>query len=224
MFYRKAVLGFVLSLVFLLLGYALLAGPYTRWIRDEISQHADDTASALASFIGQQRNLYSGKSKTHWSNRERATILAFIESLIDGGDFKLIELRSPEGDVLVSRYHEVPQQDRYFERWFHFPLTVETATVYHDWQPVGEVVVVPDEQYAHNYCTYWFVWYVFAWLSVTLVWFMYAYWHHRKTSRLCLQLARFAVDPKAKPLNPKHYPYEYRALILALNERAADAT
>lgn len=220
MFYRKALAGLLLCGLFVLLGYGLLAGPYARWIRDEMGQHADDTASALASFITQESRLHPGIPKSQWTNRERAVILAYIESLVDGGDFKLIELRSPEGDVIVSRYHESQREGGYFERWFHFPLTVETATVYRDWQAVGEVVVVPDERRAHNYCAYWFAWYVCVWLLLALLWLVYAFWQHRKTARLFQQLAQYAVDPHGKPLNPKHYPSEYRPLILAFNERA----
>lgn len=220
MFYRKALAGLWLCAAFILLGYGLLAEPYARWIRDEMGKHADDTASALASFITQESKLYPAASKTHWSNRQRAVILAYIESLVDGGDFKLIELRSPEGEVIVSRYHELQQDSGYFERWFHFPLTVETATVYRDWQNVGEVVVVPDEQRAHNFCAYWFAWYVLTWILLTLLWLLYTFWQHRKTARQFGQLAEYVIHSHGKPLNPKHFPEECRPLILALNERA----
>lgn len=220
MFYRKALAGLLLCAVFVMLGYGLLAGPYARFIRDKMGQHADDTASALASFITQESKLYPNAPKSHWTNRERAVILAYIESLVDGGDFKLIELRSPEGDVIVSRYHESRQEGGYFERWFHFPLTVETASVYRNWQVVGEVVVVPNEQRAHNYCAYWFAWYVAAWIFLAILWLVFAFWQHRKITAVFYQLAQFVVNAHGKPLNPKHYPGEYRPLILALNEKA----
>ncbi|MDX1836694.1 GGDEF domain-containing protein [Legionella taurinensis] len=192
---KKMALGVLGLLLVIFIGTFLITFNNERnFFIQQMNSNAQDTATSLG--LSLSHGLYT---------RDKASVLSMVEAVFDRGYFAMIEVRNIRGELLVARY--APKRKHSAPDWFHeliqWPSTVQSATVMHGWNQVGEVLVSSDTGYAVD--ALWLntmdlsIWYgVFVALSLLIV-----YWFIRWLLRPLKRLTR-----QAEAIGEKEFPIE----------------
>ena len=158
----------ILLLLLLAFGGSLAIGlsSLKQYTEQEMRIKNADNANALALSMSQL-------------DKDPVTIELLLAAQFDTGHYRLIELRSPEGEVEIrreanERLAEVPN---WFIEWLRFDIPAGEAVVQDGWQQYGTVILESHHSYA--YLTLWqnvqrlVGWFVLAALiSAALAWWI----------------------------------------------------
>ncbi|MBD3897834.1 EAL domain-containing protein [Halomonas sp. ML-15] len=158
----------ILLLLLLAFGGSLMIGltSLKQYTEQEMRIKNADNANALALSMSQL-------------DKDPVTIELLLAAQFDTGHYRLVELRSPEGEVEIRREADEQLGDvpNWFVEWLRFDIPAGEAVVQDGWQQYGTVVL--ESQHSYAYRSLWqnvqrlVGWFVLAALiSAALAWWI----------------------------------------------------